>query len=162
MYLVIYNEAGWRIMWEKRMYVCLCDWVTLLYSRKLTEHCKPAIMEKIKIIKKIRFQVDRQEGWFQVGHHSAHLYNVLSVKIQRKNIGGSLFFWTNMFGIRVAGVPARRPQSWSLAITRSRSGPCLEQDIQRVLLIYLKWLHLSNHISGPSVEIIGQNINLIL
>ena len=24
--------------------------VSMLYSRKLTEHCKPAIMEKIKII----------------------------------------------------------------------------------------------------------------
>ena len=35
---------------RKRMYTCMCDWVTLLYSRKLTEHCKPAIMEKIKII----------------------------------------------------------------------------------------------------------------
>ena len=32
------------------MYTCMCNWVTLLYSRKLTEHCKPAIMEKIKII----------------------------------------------------------------------------------------------------------------
>ena len=30
----------------------MCDWVPLLYSRKLTEHCKPAIMEKIKIILK--------------------------------------------------------------------------------------------------------------
>ena len=28
----------------------MCDWVTLLYSRKLTEHCKPVVMEKIKII----------------------------------------------------------------------------------------------------------------
>jgi len=37
---------------RKRMYICMYDWVTLLYSRKLTEHCKPAIMEKIKIIKK--------------------------------------------------------------------------------------------------------------
>ena len=27
------------------------NWVTFLYSRKLTEHCKPTIMEKIKIIK---------------------------------------------------------------------------------------------------------------
>ena len=27
----------------------MCDWVTLPYSRKLTEHCKPAMMEKIKI-----------------------------------------------------------------------------------------------------------------
>ena len=26
----------------------MCDWVTLLYSRKLTEHYKPAIMEKNK------------------------------------------------------------------------------------------------------------------
>ena len=26
------------------------DWVTFLYSRKLTEHSKPAVMEKIKII----------------------------------------------------------------------------------------------------------------
>ena len=32
------------------MYTCVCDWVTLLYIRKLIEHCKPAIMDKIKII----------------------------------------------------------------------------------------------------------------
>ena len=32
------------------MYICVCDWVTLLYSRKLTEHYKPAIMEKKVII----------------------------------------------------------------------------------------------------------------
>ena len=30
----------------------MCDWVTMLYSRKLTEHCKPVMMEKIKIILK--------------------------------------------------------------------------------------------------------------
>ena len=30
----------------------MCDWVTLLHSRKLTEHCKPAITEKINIILK--------------------------------------------------------------------------------------------------------------
>ena len=30
----------------------MCDWVTLLNSRKLTEHCKPVIMEKMKITKK--------------------------------------------------------------------------------------------------------------
>ena len=30
----------------------MCDQVTLPYSRKLTEHYKPAIMEKIKIIVK--------------------------------------------------------------------------------------------------------------
>ena len=32
------------------MHTCICNWVTLLYSRKLTEHCKQVIMEKIKII----------------------------------------------------------------------------------------------------------------
>jgi len=35
------------------MYICMCDWVILLYSRKLTEHCKPAMMEKNEIIKKM-------------------------------------------------------------------------------------------------------------
>ena len=46
-------------MWEKECkHVCV-DWVTLLYSRKLTEHCKPAMMEKIIIIKKKK----NQEGW---------------------------------------------------------------------------------------------------
>ena len=38
---------------RKRIYICVCDWVTLLCSRKLTEHCKPTIMEKIEIIKDI-------------------------------------------------------------------------------------------------------------
>ena len=33
---------------RKRMYICMCDWVNLLYSRKLTEHCKPAMTEKNK------------------------------------------------------------------------------------------------------------------
>ena len=28
----------------------MCNWVTLLYNRKLTEHCKTAIMEEIQII----------------------------------------------------------------------------------------------------------------
>ena len=40
--------------------VCVCvrererdrDWVTLPYSRKVTEHCKPTITEKIKTILK--------------------------------------------------------------------------------------------------------------
>ena len=30
----------------------MCNWVTMVYSRKLTEHCKPAKMEKIKVITK--------------------------------------------------------------------------------------------------------------
>ena len=40
------------------MCVCVCvwDWVTFLYSSKLTEHCKPSIVEKIKIIKKFTTQ----------------------------------------------------------------------------------------------------------
>lgn len=37
---------------RKRMYICKCDWVTSLYSRKLTEQCKPAIKEKVKIVNK--------------------------------------------------------------------------------------------------------------
>ena len=43
-------------MYENRMCTCMCNWVIMLYSRKLTEHCIPAIMEKSKnhyIYKKI-------------------------------------------------------------------------------------------------------------
>ena len=32
--------------------VCMHDWITLLCSRKLTEHCKSAIMEKKMLFKK--------------------------------------------------------------------------------------------------------------
>ena len=32
-------------MWEKRSYTCMCNWVTMKYSRKLTEHCKPAVIK---------------------------------------------------------------------------------------------------------------------
>ena len=32
------------------MYTCMWNWVSMLYIRKLTEHCKPAIMEKNKIL----------------------------------------------------------------------------------------------------------------
>ena len=39
---------------RKRMYICMCDRVTLLYSIKLSEHCKATILEKMNIIKKER------------------------------------------------------------------------------------------------------------
>ena len=39
---------------KKRMYTCMCNRVTLLYSRKLTEHCKLPIMENIKIVIEIK------------------------------------------------------------------------------------------------------------
>ena len=37
------------------------DWVTLLYSRKLTEHCKPIIREKIKIILKKKQEANKKQ-----------------------------------------------------------------------------------------------------
>ena len=51
----ISSHLAWHMVEDsvrKRMYICMCDRVTWLYNRKLTEHCKPTIMEKIKIIKK--------------------------------------------------------------------------------------------------------------
>ena len=48
-----YSHLWWTMMEDnvrKRMYICMCDWVTFLYSRKLTKHCKPAMMEKMNII----------------------------------------------------------------------------------------------------------------
>ena len=43
------THLWWSMMEDnerKRIYICMYDWVTLLYSRKLTEHSKPTIMEK--------------------------------------------------------------------------------------------------------------------
>ena len=40
------------------MDIGMCDWVTLLYSRKLTAHCKPAIKIKIIKIKKMAKRVN--------------------------------------------------------------------------------------------------------
>ena len=50
------------------MYICMCDWVTLLYDKKLTEHCKPAIMEK-KIIKKLILTTEKRERPKKVFSH---------------------------------------------------------------------------------------------
>ena len=46
--LVTYDGASWR-MREKEC-ICVCVTGSLLYSRKLTEHCKSTITEKIEII----------------------------------------------------------------------------------------------------------------
>lgn len=39
----VYNSKHYRVQ-----YICMCDWVTWLYSGKLTEHCKQTITEKNK------------------------------------------------------------------------------------------------------------------
>ena len=45
---------------KKNVYMSpMCHWVTLLYSRKLAEHCQAAIMEKIKIITEKRKRKER-------------------------------------------------------------------------------------------------------
>ena len=47
------------------MYTCMCDWITLLYSRKLTEHCKSTIMENVKIIKKNNIRENpKKDEWY--------------------------------------------------------------------------------------------------
>ena len=59
---------------RKKMYICMCDWVTLLYSRKLTEHCKLAIMgKKIIIHKKTTIGVPVVAQWLmnQTRNHEA-------------------------------------------------------------------------------------------
>ena len=41
------------------MCVCVCDCITLMYSIKLTEHCKSSIIEKknLKKLNKIKFLI---------------------------------------------------------------------------------------------------------
>ena len=47
---------------RKKMYMCIYNWVTLLYSRKVTEHCRAAIMEKIKIIINKKFDNQKNQN----------------------------------------------------------------------------------------------------
>ena len=47
----------------------MCDWVTLLYSRKLTEHCKPAIMGKKKPLKNDIAYLTGKKKQFLWGSH---------------------------------------------------------------------------------------------
>ena len=39
----------------------MCDWVTLLYRRKLTEHCKQVIMEKKSLKKETFLYIKRRK-----------------------------------------------------------------------------------------------------
>ena len=60
---------------RKRMYMWMCDWVTLLSSRKLTEHWKPTVMGKIKTIKK-KIQPPekkkKKKEFYEMRHHFPH------------------------------------------------------------------------------------------
>ena len=60
------------------MYTGMCNWVTMLCSRKLREHCKPAIMKKnhtknTKIIALKNLQIIRSS------HHDSVEMNLTSI-----------------------------------------------------------------------------------
>ena len=83
---------------RKRMDICMCDWVSLLYSRKLTEYCKPAVVEKIKIFKaKLKFVVGGKtlrEHWVVFGELKPPDPDKLYITVPKKvkNLIGELFF----------------------------------------------------------------------
>ena len=86
----ISSHLWWSIMEDnvrKRMHICMCDWVSLLYSRKLTEHCKPALIEKIKIIKKNK---KLEEEVYHTGHQG-DLRGYTLPHITERNIRNSNF-----------------------------------------------------------------------
>ena len=71
--LHITGNYVWSLVMEhdnvRNRYTCMCDWVTSRCSRKLTEHCKSVIMEKIQIIiKKRKFQYGMML-WIQNSSH---------------------------------------------------------------------------------------------
>ena len=60
----------------------MCDWVTLLYSRELTEHCKPATMGKIKIIKKKRLMKGDDSSEYNVKITVQCVWELLVLSLQ--------------------------------------------------------------------------------
>ena len=72
------------------MYTCMCDWVTSLCSRKLTELCKSAIMEKIKITIKKQTKSRCQQGWFLLRALGENFYLIL-IKRPKSHLRENLF-----------------------------------------------------------------------
>lgn len=68
-------------MWKNRMYTCMCDQVTLLYGRKLTEHCKPAMTKKKKII----FKKTQKENVVIILFLVIPWLNYLQISVTHKN-----------------------------------------------------------------------------
>ena len=80
--------------------MCVCererDWVTFMYSGKLTEHCKPTIIKKIKIIKK---KTRHRDQWNRIENAeiNLHTYGQLIFSQRGKNIkwGKCKWCWEN-------------------------------------------------------------------
>ena len=53
----------------------MCDWITLLYSRKLTEHCKPTVMEKIKMKLKNKMTTTWKKNKVYFGFEGMLMFN---------------------------------------------------------------------------------------
>ena len=60
----------------------MCDWVALLYSRKLIEHCRPAIMEKIKIIKDKWTKQNKKGMMFNSNPNSHIILNINGIQLK--------------------------------------------------------------------------------
>ena len=52
----------------------MCDWVPLLNSRKLTEHCKPAVVEKNKNHYKIKKILIEKKNRVHNAHNQLFYY----------------------------------------------------------------------------------------
>ena len=76
------------------VYICMCEWVTLMYGRKWTEHCKPAMMEKVKIIKKLRLLYSQQEVSYCI--RSSVPWNHDRWKISWGRFQMKLYLWENV------------------------------------------------------------------
>ena len=66
------------------MYTCMCNWVNLLYSRKLAEHCKPAILEKNKNQKK---EKKRKKNFVYQSHY------IITLNVNTPSLTYQLFHW---------------------------------------------------------------------
>ena len=76
---------------RKRKYIYTCDLATLLYGRKLTEHCKATVMEKIKIIKKKKkshFPLiwEHLESFILITYFTVSKYGLTHLNLEKKPI----------------------------------------------------------------------------
>ena len=115
----------------------MCNWVTMLYSGKLTQHCKSAIMEKIKIIikKKKKLEENIVKTFSDIKHTNVFLGQSLkAIEIKTKIKQWDLIKLTSSCTTKeIIKKPKRQPMEWEKIVADDATDKGLISKIYKQL-----------------------------